>query len=877
RAGIGLDAGEAIQVGADYRGGAINLAARLCSIAGPGEVFASEAVIHLAQRTEGLVFVDRGAVTLKGLEQPVRVIQIVPEGLEPKEVTPLQPILVTHPTNLPDEPTPFIGRAGAIRAIGVLLGQPGIRLVTLTGPGGTGKTRLAVQVGTTLLHDFPDGVFFVSLAPLADPSLVPATIAEVLAVKEQAGTTVGETLTAFLGPKHLLLVLDNLEHLLAAVPFLAGLLEVCRDLHLLVTSRVPLHLSREREYPVPPLALPDPRHRPTLEEFSQYEAVAFFIDRARAVKPEFAVTNENAPAVAEICARLDGLPLAIELAASRSKLFPPQTLLHRLSSRLNLLTGGARDRPSRQQTLRGAIDWSYSLLSDEEQTLFARLSVFAAGCTFEAAEAVCNPEGELDLLEELASLVDKSLVKQVGEEETRFGMLETIREFAGGKLEERGERDRISEAHARYFLALVEEVQPELTGPRQKEVLARLDSELDNLRAAMRWFLERGESEAELRLAAGLYRFWLSRGYWSEGRRWLEDGLDRSPAVRSAIRAKAHQVIGELARFEGDYDRATRHLDDALALSTELGDEGARARALMALGGVHSSRGKSDRAAALLEESLALHRKLGDERGVAVALGSLGLEADRQGDGETAKKRLKEALALHRERGDTAAVAHTLNNLGVSTTHLGALEEASGYLEESLELCQALSDQRIACNVLDSLGDLALRRGEYERATEYFRRALMVNRELGNRRKTMVLLGNVARLAAARGMMERAVQLGGAQAKLGAALRASLEPSVHAVLESVLDRAREALGEDAFQRAWERGAALSQEEVSDLALRQLAAQSETGVEAPAERSPSIASSAVRGTILEGTMYSSGPPTGPSPSRTGTPSEARGLA
>ncbi|MDQ2740800.1 MAG: adenylate/guanylate cyclase domain-containing protein, partial [Chloroflexota bacterium] len=388
-AGIGLDAGEVVRVGADYRGGAINLAARLCSLAGPGEIFASESVIHLAGATEGLTFLDRGAVTLKGLPVPVRVIHIAAAGEEPGDLPPLQPILVTHPTNLPDDPTPFIGRAGSIAAITDLMEQSGVRLVTLTGPGGTGKTRLALQVGATLLPHYRDGVFFVSLASLGDPALVPFALAEVLAVKEQAGgIPLLDTLREHLGTKHLVVVLDNFEHLLPASSLVASLLAACRELHFLVTSRIPLHLSREHEYPVPPLSIPDPRRLPSLEQFSQYEAVALFIERARATKADFVVTSENAPAVAEICSRLDGLPLAIELAAARLKLFPPQALLGRLSRRLQLLTGGARDRPTRQQTLRGAIDWSYSLLTAEEQRLFARLSVFAGGCDIEAADAV---------------------------------------------------------------------------------------------------------------------------------------------------------------------------------------------------------------------------------------------------------------------------------------------------------------------------------------------------------------------------------------------------------------------------------------------------------------------------------------------------------
>jgi class 3 adenylate cyclase len=354
--GIGLDAGEPIPVRGGYRGGALNLAARLCSIAGQGEILASETVIGLARKTEGLAFVDRGQVILKGLFAPVRVLQIAPEGELPEELPPLQPILVTHPTNLPDDSTPFIGREREIDQIARLLQDPHIRMVTLTGPGGTGKTRLALQVGNTLLYDYRDGVFFVSLASMAEPMLVPSAIAEVLGVKEEAGKSVLDTLAGHLGERHVLLVLDNYEHLLAASSVVSSLLDRCRELHILVTSRIPLHLAREHEYAVPPLSVPELTQLPDLDRLIEYEAVVLFAERAQAVKADFRLTDENAGAVAEMCARLDGLPLAIELAAARIKLFPPQALLQRLSSRLKLLTGGAKDRANRHQTLRGAID-----------------------------------------------------------------------------------------------------------------------------------------------------------------------------------------------------------------------------------------------------------------------------------------------------------------------------------------------------------------------------------------------------------------------------------------------------------------------------------------------------------------------------------------
>jgi predicted ATPase len=470
---------------------------------------------------EELVYLDRGEVQLKGLPEPVRLIQVVREADVPEEVAPFS-LPEARISPLPLQPTPFIGRQREVEEIKALLGREEVRLLTLTGPGGTGKTRLALQAAERAMGLFSDGVVFVSLASLTDPGLVPFTIAGILKVKERSGQPILETLIEHLRAKRLLLVLDNFEHLLPAAEVVSHLLAVCPELTILVTSRAVLHLAAEHEYPVLPLALPDPRHLPELGALSQYDAVTLFVQRAQTVTPSFAVANENAPAVAEICQRLDGLPLAIELAATRIKLFPPQALLQRLSSRLKLLTGGATDRPTRQQTLRNTLDWSYSLLSEEEQALFARLAVFAGGCSFEAAEAVCNPEGELDLLAGMASLVDRSLIRQEGEEEPRFSMLETIREYAHEKLDERGEGHTIRAAHAGYFLQLAEEAEPELTGPKQGAWLSRLDEELDNLRGALRWFLERGEVEEELRLAAALFCYWRPRGFWSEGGRWLE-------------------------------------------------------------------------------------------------------------------------------------------------------------------------------------------------------------------------------------------------------------------------------------------------------------------------------------------------------------------
>jgi predicted ATPase/DNA-binding XRE family transcriptional regulator len=387
--------------------------------------------------------------------------------------------------SLPIQPTPFVGRQQELEEVRAVLSRPAVRLLTLTGPGGVGKTRLAVQVAEDVAGQFPDGVSFVSLGSLVDPGHVPASIASTLGLREVRGLSLLDDLTTYLRSKKLLLVLDNFEHLLPATNAVSHLLAACAHLTILLTSRTVLHLAAEREYPVPPLTLPLPGHLPALAVLARHDAIRLFVQRAEAVKPAFRLTEDNAVAVAGICYRLDGLPLAIELAASRVKLFPPRALLERLSGNLKLLTGGARDLPARQQTLWNTIDWSYSLLSAEEQYLFARLSAFAGGCSYEAVEAVCNPEGELDLVAGLASLLDHSLLRQDGEEEPRLGMLETLREYAREQLAAQGERDVFQRRHAAYYLALAERAEPELTGADQLRWLDLLEREHDNLRAAL--------------------------------------------------------------------------------------------------------------------------------------------------------------------------------------------------------------------------------------------------------------------------------------------------------------------------------------------------------------------------------------------------------
>jgi predicted ATPase/class 3 adenylate cyclase len=544
----------------DYFGPPVNRVARLLSAAHGGQVLLSAATHEMVrdQLPAGMNLAELGEHRLKDLFRPERVFQLVSPDL-PSEFPPLR-TLDTYRNNLPLQPTPLIGREKEVSEVCNLVRGDETHLLTLTGPGGTGKTRLALQAAADLLDDFPDGTFFAPLATLSEAELFLSTVAETLGVRETGEQPLVESLKDYLHERQLLLVLDNFEQVLGAAPTVTELLAEAPGLKVLATSRAPLGLYGEHVYPVPPLTLPDLKRPPSLERLTQYEAVGLFVERARALKPDFKVTNESAPAVAEICVRLDGLPLAIELAAARITMLPPKAMLQRLTSRLKLLTGGARDLPERQRTLRATIEWSYALLDEGEQLLFGRLAVFSGGRTLEAIEAICDAEGDLpmDAFDGVSSLLDKSLIRQ--EEgpngEPRFVMLETVHEFAREKLGESAEAEQIKRVHAEYFLTLAEEANPELKGPDQLQWLERLEVEHDNMRTALSWALERREAEVVLRLGGALWWFWSVRGYHSEGRRWLEEVLAMDGRGSPESRAMALAGAGTLASEQGDLDRA---------------------------------------------------------------------------------------------------------------------------------------------------------------------------------------------------------------------------------------------------------------------------------------------------------------------------------
>jgi predicted ATPase len=553
----------------DYLTPTLNRLSRLLAAGQGGQILLSQTVQQL---TRGALpasseLRDLGEHRLRDLLEPERAYQLLHPDL-PAEFPPLQ-TLADHPHNLPHQPTVLLGRERELGEIEALLRREDVQLVTLTGPGGVGKTRLALQAAADLLEVFPDGAFFVDLAPLVDPALVPSTVASALGVREEGGRPVLEVLIAFLRSRRFLLVLDNFEHLLPASPLVSDLLRTCPGVKILATSRAPLHLRGEREYPVPTLAVPDPNRREPVPELIHYEAVRLFAERAQAAKPDFALTDENAAAVVEICRRLDGLPLAIELAAARIKLLPPQALLERLGDHLKVLTGGARDAPARQQTLRDAIAWSHDLLSSHEQTLFRRLAVFAGGCTLETVEAVAIAAGDLDILEGMGSLVDESLLRQAEDAggEPRYTLLETVREFSLDRLTVSGEERLIRSRHAAYFAGLAESLQPDIDGPEQVRTAAALGAEQDNLRAAIAWAIEQLDAETALRLTGNLWGFWLVRSRQTEGRDWLERSLAVPGDAPPNTRLEALFAAGMFARQQGDYGRAVLHGEEGLAFA----------------------------------------------------------------------------------------------------------------------------------------------------------------------------------------------------------------------------------------------------------------------------------------------------------------------
>ncbi len=767
----------------DYRSPVLNRLGRLLAAGYGGQVLLSHAVRGLSNERlpEDAGLLDLGEHRLKDLLEPEHLYQLIHPGL-PRDFPPLR-TLDQRRHNLPLQPTPFLGREQEVERVVERLRDPGVRLLTLTGPGGTGKTRLALQAAAEVVEHFPEGVWFVALAPLSDPTLVPAAIAQALGVREEGGRSLPEALGDFLREKQLLLVVDNFEQVIAAAPEVGELLTTAPELTVLATSRAPLRLRAEREYAVPPLGLPRRKPPPTLEQVGQYEAVRLFISRAEAVKTDFAVTNESAPAVAEICHRLDGLPLAIELAAARIRVLSPQTLLSRLEQRLPLLTGGARDAPARQQTLQGAIGWSYDLLEPDEQKLFRRLSVFAGGWTLEAAEAVAGSPGSgelgLDVLEGLERLAQHSLLRQ---EEGLGGtchylMLETIREYGRDQLDTAGEAHEAHQRHATFFLSLAEDAEPGLRGPDQGAWFDRLEVEHDNLRVTLLWALTH-DPETALRLTAVLWQLWDVRGHLSEGRLWTERVLALPDDVAPTARVLVLDGASVLVLNQGDH-----------MLSQNL-----------------------------VDNSLTLARETGFRRGEMLALGDLGLLSFLRGDVAEGIARTEAAIALGRELGEPGTVVGGLNNLGVTAFLQGDLPHARALLEEGMTTAREIGDVKRLLVTLNSLGDVARAEHDFPQAVSLFSEALTLAQRLGNTMGVASNLRSIAAMVEPRDWAERAVRLFSAAETLREQSGGQFETVEPVSLDSALAMLRDHLSAAAFTIAWEAGRALRMQQAVAEAL-----------------------------------------------------------
>lgn len=823
RVRMGLHTGEPIIAGDRYVGIDVHRAARIGAAGYGGQVLVSQTTRDLVESDlpDGVTLRDLGEHRLKDLRTAKHLYQLSIAGLR-CEFPPLRTLDVAR-NNLPILLTSFVGREKEIREIKETLGNA--RLVTLTGAGGSGKTRLSLEVAAEILdlQQFENGLWFVELAPLSDPALLPQTVATTLGVREEPGRPVFNSLMDDLRDKKLLLILDNCEHLIEACAKLAEqLLRACPHLKILASSREALGIAGEIPYRVPSLSLPDPLHLSALT-LANYEAARLFIDRAMTLQPTFAVNNQNAAAVAEICSRLDGIPLALELAASRVKVLSVDQISQKLDDRFRLLTGGSRAALPRQQTLRAAIDWSYDLLSEPERALLRRLAVFVGGWTLEAAEDICQGETIRldDVLDLLTHLVDKSLVL-VDEEkgEARYRMLEMIRQYAAEKLTESGEATLVWKRDLEYFCRLTERAEPELGGANPMDWLDRLELELDNLRAVLeRSQTVEGGAELGLRTTGALWWFWEQRGYFAEGRERLAAALTRAGEFKqSSPYAKALATAAHLAYRQGDHTAARALAEESLTIYRQIEDKRGIAFVLSALGRITWDLGDYETGLGLFEESLALSIEVDDKKWAAFVLGDLAYAALRPGDYETAKSRLSQVLALSQETGDKYMTGFALSGLGEVAVRQGDYAGATRLLEDSLELREHIGDKRGIGVSLGTLGLLAMRQGDWIKATSQLGASLEARKEIGDKGGIAWCLEKFAEIAEARGRFAHAVRVFGAAASLRASIGSFIDPVDQPEYERRLTSLRVGLGEGPFAAELAEGRALTLQQAIALAL-----------------------------------------------------------
>lgn len=872
---MALHSGTAEEREADYFGPTVNRVARLVSAAHGGQILLTQRTFQLAREhlPEGVEVRDFGERRLKDLSQPEHVLQLVAPGL-PSDFPPLNTLDIV-PNNLPVQPTPFIGRAELVKSATGALRHGASRLLTLVGPGGAGKTRIGLQIAAGLVDEFEDGVFLVGLSPVMDPELVAPAIAQTLHVKELSGRPIADILKEHLHNKHILLVLDNFEQVAPASLLVSDLLNTCPDLRIVVTSRAALRIYGEEQIQVPPMSLPESVEHLSPESLRKYEAIELFVERAQAVKPDFALTEENTPYVVDICRQLDGLPLAIELAAARTRVLSLHAICSRLSDKLGLLTQGPRDLPARQQTLRGTIQWSYELLDEEERALLRRTAVFVRGCTLAAMEEVSGwPGGRIPrspgpgdvpvphscVLDLATSLADKSLLRS--EEslgEPRFSMLSTIREFMLERLVESGEEQEIRRRHAGYFLSLAETAEPFIKSGVRQAWIEQLHVEHNNLVAALEWCQsERGERETGLRLAGALHWFWYFKGYLAEGREWLERALatEAGRAPTQAV-ARALDAAGRLAMLQNDREAAGSRLAQAIDLWRRLGARQGLAYSLSSMGiatvfwnesadGVqmlteaealfrhvgdrwglafsldlqaeaHVLLGDLDEGMRCYQGSLALFRHLADSWGVAAELGELARLDIRRGNYAEARAKLEESLSSGRLAGDRWNTAHCLRSLGDVAYCLGDMAQAHARYEEAIDHYRSLGDQMRRAACIRSLGHVARRQGDVANARALYLHSLGVASEIGALPTLAWCFSAIAGLCGEYGDPERAATLFGASRTLANLTGAFIPPADKVRYEDDLNAVRSYLGEQRFEELFAAGEALSRENATEEA------------------------------------------------------------